>query len=75
MNTLRLRIIHYRYYYSNSSYNFHLIILSPGNWTKHTLAVNTWPLIHGGKELKSFYFNEWASFIAQKKKVFPGLTF
>lgn len=68
-NNFILRIIHYQYYYSNSSYDFHLIILSPGNWTTDILTLNTWLLIHKEKGLKSFYFNEWVPFIAQKKKV------
>lgn len=52
-NNFILRIIHYQYYYySNFSYDFNLIILSPGNWTTEILAVNTWLLIHQGKELK-----------------------
>lgn len=56
MNNFILRITHYHYYYSNSSYDFHLIILSPGNRTTEILAVNTWLLIHRGKELKKLLF-------------------
>lgn len=75
MKNFILRIIYYQYYYSNSSYALPLITLSPGNWATDNLVVNTWLLIHRGKGLKSFYFNEWAPFIAQRKKFLLGLTF
>lgn len=72
MKSFILRIIYYQYYYSNFSYAFNTS--SPGNWTTDILVINTWLLIHWGKGLKSFYFNEWAPFIAQKKKVLTGIN-
>ena len=40
-----------------------------------SLVFNTWLLILKEKGLKSFYFNERAPFIPQKKKVLEGFTF